>query len=210
MPKLSLSDIARAIALPTGRDKVHTPKTSAFEELDEVRRQLHTRRARAYPPYVLSVLSAYIRWRGVSKRTRPALEATLHRLEAEFPEFAAEFRAVHKSYGLAWLARDETKSARSTCACTLHAAAVAELDAREASAAPPPPYAPDADADLARWLAHRLAAEAGPPSCLYAAGRDAEEALDALDAGVVGVPAGARGRGRTQGDAPSHGPPLVV
>lgn len=171
--------------------------TSSLDELDEVRRLLHTRRARTYTPYVpgwstreclpdhryvLSVLSAYIRWRGTSKRSRPELEATLQKLESEFPEFAAEFRAVHKSFGLQRDGSVDKHPRRSVCSCDYHMRAVALLDQAEASLAPPPPYAADeANLDLSRLLAHRLAAEAGVSSSLYAAGRDAEEALSSLD-----------------------------
>ncbi|CAK9780398.1 unnamed protein product [Cutaneotrichosporon oleaginosum] len=185
MPRVNILDIARAVALPTYKI------TSSLEELDEVRRLLHTRRARSYPPYVLSVLSAYIRWRGVTKRDRPALEATLHKLESEFPEFAAEFRAVHKTHGLQRDGSEDGRARRSLCPCAHHAAAAAAVDAREASVAPPPPYAPaEANLDLSRLLAHRLASEAGVNSSLYAAGRDAEDALSAL-----GVPMSRAGSG---------------
>ncbi|BEJ06663.1 hypothetical protein CcaverHIS641_0311850 [Cutaneotrichosporon cavernicola] len=195
--KLTLSDIARAIALPVTHSRRDTHKVS-HDELDEVRvRQLlHTRRATSYPPYVLSVLSAYIRWQGVTRRGRPALEATLHKLEGEFPEFAAEFRAVNKTFGLLC---NPSKTTRSSCPCTYHAAAAAAVDAREASTAPPPPYLPaEANVGLSRLLAHRLASEAGVNSSLYAAGRDAEDALSAL-----GVPM-ANDMDTAQTDTPSR------
>lgn len=103
------------------------------------------------------------------------------RRSRQFPEFAAEFRAVHKSFGLQRDGSIDKLARRSVCSCAHHTRQAALVDAREASTAPPPPYAPDeANLDLSRLLAHRLAAEAGLSSSLYAAGRDAEDALSAL------------------------------
>ncbi len=107
---------------------------------------------------------------------------------------------MHKTFGLQRDGTVDRHPRRSVCPCEHHAAAVAALDAREASAAPPPPYAPaEANAGLSRLLAHRLASEAGVSSSLYAAGRDAEDALSAL-----GVPMS------RDGSASSRGPPTPL
>lgn len=121
----------------------------------------------------------------------------------QFPEFAAEFRAVHKTFGLQRDGSADKHPRRSVCPCAQHTAANVQLDAREASAAPPPPYAlTEANAGLSRLLAHRLASEAGVDSSLYAAGQDAEDTLSAL-----GVP---MSRSGSDSGSFARGPPTPL
>lgn len=116
--------------------------------------------------YVLQVLKSYIKPRQWRPRARADLERELQVLAALFPEFAPEFRAIHKAYRLplplSALPRETTVPRRpTTLYCGFHYLDRAPVvRVQSPTADPPPPYASeDPDPESTQLLALRLATE---------------------------------------------------
>lgn len=163
--------------------------------------------------YVLQVLKSYIKPRLWRPRARADLERELHVLASLFPEFAPEFRAIHKAFRLplpvsmlpvfsSGAAGDMPPRRPTTLYCGFHyldREPVVRVVSPTIERDPPPPYASeDPDPGSTRLLAMRLAAEDEDEEDEY----EADDSYEEVEEGI--------GLGRPDRSETVHAPAVVV